>query len=208
MSAAGGPGLLGRLAQRLHPLHAPPREAPANLDEIADLLPPTQRRLPAAVLVGLVPRAQDLHVLLTRRQEHLSQHAGQVSFPGGRADSDDRGPLATALREAQEEVGLQPDWVAPLGFLDRFDTISGYRVTPVVAGLDPSYRAVPEPGEVAEAFEVPLSFLRDPANLERRQIDYRGRLRAYLQFRYGPHIIWGATAAILFDLSRRLGEGD
>jgi len=199
-------GLFGRLAPRLYPLSEPLRIPPVNLDELSDLLPPEQRRTPAAVLVALVPRERDTHVLLTRRHEGLSTHAGQVSFPGGRADSDDRGPLATALREAEEEVGLRADWLQPLGFLDRYDTISGFRVTPLVAVLHPEYRPALQPGEVAEAFEVPLGFLRDPANLERREVDYRGRLRSYVQFRYGSHLIWGATAAILTDLSRRLGE--
>lgn len=208
MSEEPSARLLGCLAPRLHPLHLPPREPPVNLDELADLLPPAQRRTPAAVLVALVPRGEDAHVLLTRRDERLSQHAGQVSFPGGRADLEDRGPLATALREAREEVGLEPDWLRPLGWLDRYDTISGFRVTPLVAALQPGYHAALQPGEVAEAFEVPLRFLRDPRNLERRELDYRGRRRAYVQFRYGAHTIWGATAAILLDLARRIGETD
>jgi len=201
-------GLFDLLLPRLHPLEQPPRRAPVNLDEIADLLPPDRRRTPAAVLVALVPRGNDAHVLLTRRDERLSQHAGQISFPGGRADLEDGSPLVTALREAQEEVGLEPDWLRPMGWLDRYDTISGYRVTPLVAVLQPGYHAAPQPGEVAEAFEVPLGFLRDPRNLERREIDYRGRRRGYVQFRYGAHTIWGATAAILLDLAQRMGEMD
>lgn len=206
MSGGTSPDLFGRLAPRLHPLGQLLRAPPVNLDELADILPAAQRRTPAAVLVALIPRAGDIHVLLTRRHEGLSNHAGQVSFPGGRADSGDQGPIATALREAQEEVGLSPDWLRPLGFLDRYDTISGFRVTPLVATLHPAYKPSLQPAEVAEAFEVPLSFLRDPGNLEQREVEYRGRLRRYVQFRYGSHLIWGATAAILTDLSRRLGE--
>ncbi len=208
MSGGTPPDLFGRLAPRLYPLTELHRAPPVNLDELSDLLPLEQRRTPAAVLVALIPRDGDTHVLLTRRHEGLSNHGGQVSFPGGRADSGDHGPLATALREAMEEVGLLSDWLSPLGYLDRYDTISGFRVTPLVAALRPDYQPRIQPAEVAEAFEVPLSFLRDPGNLERREVEYQGRLRSYVQFRYGPHLIWGATAAILTDLSRRLGEGN
>lgn len=190
--------------QWLHPLDAPPTGPAWNLDELDDLLPASQPRTPAAVLIALVPRIEGAAVLLTRRTEQLSHHAGQVSFPGGRIEAADAGPLAAALREAFEEVALLPGWLQPMGYIDPYDTISGFRVQPVVAWLDPGYRAVPDPGEVAEAFEVPLDFLLDPANCELRSADYRGRMRHYYQFRFGRHLIWGATAAMLVNLRHRL----
>ncbi|MFA7442923.1 MAG: CoA pyrophosphatase [Lysobacteraceae bacterium] len=190
----------------LHPLDLPPQGPAWNLDELDDLLPPALPRKPAAVLIGIVPRADGARVLLTRRTEGLSTHAGQISFPGGRIEPDDGGPLIAALRETAEEVAIAADRLHPLGFLDPYDTISGFRVTPLVARLDPAYRAVPDPREVAEAFEVPLAFLLDPANCERHNADYRGRMRHYYQFRFGAYRIWGATAAMLVDLRRRLDQ--
>ena len=197
-----------RLPQCLLPLDAAPRGEPWNLAELADLIPPQQRRMPAAVLVALVPRPSGTAVLLTRRTDHLSRHPGQVSFPGGRADAGDLGPVGTALREAQEEVGIAPGLIEPLGFLDRYDTITAFRVTPVVARLAAEYEAHPDADEVADVFEVPLSWLRDPARRERHEREYAGRMRHYFQFRYGPHTIWGATAAILVNLTDRLAEID
>lgn len=188
----------------LHALDAPPQGPAWNLEELADLMPACQPRTPAAVLIAVIPRAEGAAVLLTRRTEQLSNHAGQISFPGGRIEAADAGPLAAALREATEEVALRHDWLRPLGFIDPYDTITGFRVQPVVAWLDPSYRAVPDPGEVAEAFEVPLAFLLDPTNCEQRNADYRGRMRHYYQFRFGRHLIWGATAAMLVNLRQRL----
>lgn len=194
----------------LHPLDAPPQGPAWNLDELADLLPPEMPRVPAAVLIGVVARPGGGHVLLTRRTEQLTHHAGQIAFPGGRVESTDGGPLRAALREAEEEVALRGDWLQPLGFIDPYDTITGFRVAPLVARLDPDYRAMPDPGEVAEAFEVPLDFLLDPRNCERRSAEFRGRLRHYYQFRYGSRLIWGATAAMLVNLRQRLvgGPGD
>jgi len=188
----------------LHPLDAPPDGPAWNLDELDDLLPPGQPRTPAAVLIGVVNRIEGAQVLLTRRTEHLSTHAGQISFPGGRIEAGDRGPVAAALRETAEEVAISAHWLRPLGFIDPYDTISGFRILPLVAHLDAAYEAVADPREVAEFFEVPLAFLLDPANCERRQADYRGRMRHYYQFRYGPHLIWGATAAMLVNLRQRL----
>ncbi len=209
LELAGGAALLaGQLDPlfgiRLHSLDAPPQGPAWNADELADLLPASQLRTPAAVLIGVVERTEGAQVLLTRRTEHLSNHAGQVSFPGGRIEASDGGPLAAALRETAEEVAIVSSWLRPLGFTDPYDTITGFRVLPVVARLDAGYLAVPDPREVAESFEVPLAFLLDPANCERRQADYRGRMRHYYQFRYGRHLIWGATAAMLVNLRQRL----
>ena len=193
-----------RLRRALLPLSAEPAGSGWNLDEIADLIDP--RRLEdAAVLVGLVPRPEGAHVLLTRRTESLQHHAGQVSFPGGRVDPEDRSALEAALREAWEEVAIVPSAVDPVGFLDPYATITGFRVLPLVARLPADYRAVPNPGEVAEAFEVPLAPLLAGERLVTLSGAYRGRARSYWEYRVGPHRIWGATAAMLVNLGRRLG---
>lgn len=195
----------------LHPLAAMPSAAPWNYDELADLLGDAPS-VEAAVLVGLVPRATGLQVLLTRRTDSLRHHAGQVSFPGGRIEADDRDVVAAALREAQEEIGLARGLATPMGFLDPLVTITGFRVLPVVARIDPDFVATPDPGEVAEVFEVDLDFLMHPENLERVAIDYRGRVRHVLQFRPTPQAphqrIWGVTASILFNLRERLARAE
>ncbi len=188
----------------LHPLAEPPSGPAWNLDEIRDLFPPEQPRTPAAVLVGLVPRPHGPQVLLTLRTLSLSRHAGQIAFPGGRIDPGDAGPLAAALRETAEEIAVPSERIAPLGFLDPYDTITGYRIWPLVAELAPDYHAIPEPSEVVEAFEVPLEFLFAPANCERVSGELHGRVRHYWRFRYGRHLIWGATAAMLLNLRARL----
>lgn len=195
----------------LHPLAAMPSGVPWNYDELADLLGDAPA-VDAAVLVGLVPRDSGLQVLLTRRTDSLRHHAGQVSFPGGRIEADDLDVVSAALREAQEEIGLGLDLATPLGFLDPLITITGFRVLPVVARIDPRFVAVPDPGEVAEVFEVGLDFLMHPDNLEHVAIDYRGRSRHVLQFRSPPQAprqrIWGVTASILFNLRERLARAE
>lgn len=200
---------LPQLARALHPLATPPADAPWNFADLSDLIA-RESSTDAAVLVGLVARAEGLQVLLTRRTDHLRTHAGQVSFPGGRMESDDVDAAAAALREAHEEIGLASALVSPLGYLDPLITISGFRVLPLVAVIEPHYVATPDPGEVAEVFEVPLDFLMHPDNLERVAIDYRGRTRHVLQYRSAPqapqHRIWGATASILFNLRERLAR--
>lgn len=200
---------LPSLARALHPLDAPPADAPWNFDDLSDLIA-RDASTEAAVLVGLVPRPDGLQVLLTRRTDSLRTHAGQVSFPGGRVEDDDLDAGAAALREAHEEIGLSPTLVTPLGFLDPLITISGFRVLPMVAAVSPHYVAAPDPGEVAEVFEVALEFLMHPDNLERVALDYRGRTRHVLEYRAAPqapqHRIWGATASILFNLRERLAR--
>ena len=202
---------LPALSHALHPLAAMPCAAPWNFDELADLLGDAPA-VEAAVLVGLVPRDNGLRVLLTRRTDSLRHHAGQVSFPGGRIEADDRDVIAAALREAHEEIGLEHGLATPLGFLDPLITITGFRVLPVVARIDPRFVAVPDPGEVAEVFEVDLDFLMHPDNLEHVDVDYRGRSRHVLQFRSPPQApqqrIWGVTASILFNLRERLARAE
>jgi 8-oxo-dGTP pyrophosphatase MutT (NUDIX family) len=198
--------MLDRLQAVLHPLAAVPEGPCWNLDELAGLLP-ANAPAAAAVLVGLVPRAAGLQVLLTRRTEDLRHHAGQVSFPGGRIEPTDVDARAAAIRETTEEIGLSPAVLVPLGYLDPLATITGFRVTPVVAAIDPDYVARPDPGEVAEVFEVSLAWLLAPENLQRRVIDVRGRPRSVLEFvdRGIPgQRIWGVTASILFNLRQRL----
>jgi len=167
---------------------------------------PADRRLRrAAVLVPIVDRPEGLTVLLTRRTEHLSSHAGQVSFPGGRIDPEDAGPVEAALREAQEEIGLDPGFVSIAGFLDGYETGTGYHVTPVVGFLRPGFTLTPNPDELAAAFEVPLEFLMNPKNRERHSRDYNGATRYFYAMPFGEHYIWGATAGMIVNLAMRLG---
>jgi len=167
---------------------------------------------PAAVLVPLVRRPDGLTVLLTRRTAHLNDHAGQISFPGGRTDAQDADAVATALREAHEEVGLLPDEIEVIGQLPVYTTVTAYAVTPVVGLLDPPRALVLDAFEVDEAFEVPLSFLMDPAHHRRHRVEVQQVARTFLSmpWRQGPgsaeYFIWGATAAMLRNLYRFLSH--
>jgi 8-oxo-dGTP pyrophosphatase MutT (NUDIX family) len=158
----------------------------------------------AAVLVPVVERHDQLTVLFTRRTAHLHDHAGQISFPGGRSEAEES-PLDTALRETEEEIGLARGHIEPLGELTEYVTITGYRVTPVVGLVRPPFELAPDDFEVAEIFEVPLSFLLDPANHQRNSVVYEGLRRHYYAMPYGPYYIWGATAGMLMNLYRFLG---
>jgi 8-oxo-dGTP pyrophosphatase MutT (NUDIX family) len=158
---------------------------------------------PAAVLVPIVDRREPT-VLLTLRTTELTSHAGQVAFPGGKIEPQDATPLAAALREAQEEIGLVPDLVDPLGYLDLYLTFSGFRILPLVARVDPDYRLTLNQFEVAEAFEVPLAFLMTPENHLRKTRDWKGILRQYYEMPYGDRFIWGVTAGILRNLYERI----
>lgn len=159
------------------------------------------QRTPAAVLVPIVNRAGGMTVLLTQRTDHLDDHAGQISFPGGRSEPEDSGPEATALRETEEEIGLPRARVEILGLLPEYHTVTGFCVTPVVGLVEPPFSLMPDEFEVAEVFEVPLAFLLDPANHQRHNYEYEGRTRQYYAMPYQGRYIWGATAAMLVNLS-------
>ena len=159
---------------------------------------------PASVLFPIVLRQSGPSVLLTQRTAHLKDHPGQISFPGGRVEPADDSPAATALREAQEEIGLASRHVEIIGYLPEYRTGTGFRVTPVVAVVKPPFDLRPEPGEVAEIFEVPFSFLMDSANHQQHSQHYRGKLRHYFAMPYGEYFIWGATAGIIVTLARAL----
>ncbi len=158
----------------------------------------------AAVLVPLVNRSAGIQVLLTQRTEHLRDHAGQVSFPGGRVEPEDAGREATALRETEEEIGLPAERIQLLGRLPGYEIPSGFRITPVVGWIEPPFILKPDDFEVAEIFEVPLVHFLDPANYQRREYRLRGRHRHYLAIPYEGRYIWGATAGMLYSLCRLL----
>lgn len=155
----------------------------------------------AAVLIGLVRRESGLTVLLTRRTAHLREHAGQISFPGGRAESYDADATATALRETAEEVGMGAEYIEIIGSLPDFYTGTGFRVVPIVGLITPGFTLQPDPFEVDEVFEVPLSFLLDPAHHRRHTVDLpEGRRRYYYSMPWQDYFVWGATAGMLRNL--------
>jgi len=152
---------------------------------------------PAAVLIPIVNRPEGLTLLLTQRSDSLPDHPGQISFPGGRQEPEDDSSAATALRESDEEIGLPPDRVEILGAIGRYETVTGYSVTPVAGWVEPPFELAPDPIEVADVFEVPLSFVLDPANFIQGEREVSGRTRSYFAVPYGERYIWGATAAMI-----------
>jgi 8-oxo-dGTP pyrophosphatase MutT (NUDIX family) len=172
---------------------------------LADRLPPERAR-PAAVLIPLVDRPQGLTVLLTQRAAHLKNHAGQVSFPGGRLEEHDEGPLAAALRETEEEIGLTRDYVRVIGYLESHLVFTGFHVVPVVGIVRPGFSLDPDPKEVAEVFEVPLLHVLDAANHGTRTREVSGGTLHVYDIANGERPIWGATAGMLMSLYRLLKE--
>jgi 8-oxo-dGTP pyrophosphatase MutT (NUDIX family) len=191
-------------------LHASPGDLPRfsddDLNPHARMIPEGEAPKPAAVLVPLVPRKDGLHLLLTQRQPHLTRHAGQVAFPGGRVDETDADAVAAALRETAEETGIAPSFVEPLGFLDTYLTSTNYRVVPVVAVLRHGFTLTPDAGEVADVFEVPLAFLMTPGHHERHSRPYQGAERFYYAMPWKERYIWGATAGMIRNLYRLMYE--
>jgi len=182
---------------------APARRGDLDLDPAAWERAGVVASRPAAVLVPVVDRPTPT-VILTLRTADLASHAGQIAFPGGKIDPDDTSPLGAALREAQEEIGLAPALVEPLGYLDLYLTFSGFRIVPTVARVAPGYALNLNKSEVSEAFEVPLAFLMGPQNHQRHSRDWRGITRQYYAMPYEDRYIWGVTAGILRNLYERL----
>ncbi len=167
-------------------------------------LPPGRVLRPAAVLIAIWERPQGAQVILTKRSSHLQHHPGQIAFPGGKIDAGDAGPEAAALREAHEEIGLDPASVQVLGRLAPHETVTGFTITPILSHVRHDFTPIPEAGEVDEVFTVPLSHLLNPAAyaIERRR--WRGEWRRFYAVPYGPYYIWGATARILRGLAECL----
>lgn len=191
----------------LHDTATPPEQRPWNYHELIDLIEENGTSIrPAAVLIGLIERDSGLRVILTRRTEALKHHAGQISFPGGRIEEIDRDPIAAALREAQEEIGLLSGHIEPLGYLDSFLTITGFHVYPVVAKVSAEFIPKADPNEVDEIFEVPLDFVLNTQNAKPIEIEYRGKSRTIIEFQYRHYRIWGATASMLVNFRKRIEQ--
>lgn len=158
----------------------------------------------AAVLVLLVERDEDLSVLFTKRTDNLEHHPGQISFPGGHIEPTDHDPVAAALRETHEEVGIAPQHIQILGRLDTYITRTGFHITPVVGSVRAPINLCPDPSEVDEVFEVPLAFLLDPANHHTHEREFQGAVRRFYATSYEDYYIWGATAGMLMDLYQTL----
>ncbi len=162
----------------------------------------------AAVLLPVIARRPEVTVLLTQRTAHLSAHSGQIAFPGGKIEKSDPTPVHAALREAQEEIGLSPELVTPLSLLDLHNTGTGFRIVPVLALVDPSFMPAPDPNEVADVFEAPLSFLMQEQNHIRHLREWKDRRILFYAMQYEEQFIWGATAAMLRNLYERLYAGE
>lgn len=197
-------GIVARLAS------PPPLEELLTADDLEKQAQNTREAVkglrPAAVLLLVVDHPGEPAVVFTQRTAHLNDHAGQISFPGGRTDEGDGTPERTALREAREEIGLDPSRVEVLGRLPEYRTSTGFHVTPVVGWAAPPLDYRPDPDEVAEVFEVPLAFLLDVRNHRYESAFYRGRLRKYWAMPFGDRFIWGATAGMLVTFQRLLAR--
>lgn len=191
------------IVQRL--LSSPPLEQLMTTDDLEKQIANAKLALrPAAVLILIVNHADAPTVVFTQRTAHLSDHAGQISFPGGRCDDADCSPERTALREAEEEIGIAPERIEILGRMPEYRTVTGFSVTPVVGWAEPPLEYQPDPHEVEAVFEVPLAFLLDPANHRHESALFKGRMRKYWAMPYGERYIWGATAGMLVTFHRIL----
>jgi len=180
-----------------------PKSGDHGNDRMLEIVARERPVRPAAVLIPVVDHPQPT-VLLTQRAAHLNDHAGQISFPGGKIDATDASPLDTALREAEEEIGLSREFVEPVGYLDLYGTSFGFRILPMVARVRPGFTLRINKSEVDDAFEVPLSFLMDPANHQVHSREFRGMERSFYAMPFAERYIWGATAGILRVLYERI----
>jgi 8-oxo-dGTP pyrophosphatase MutT (NUDIX family) len=187
-------------------LSAPATRGDPDLDPSLWERAGVQATRPAAVLVPVVARPEPT-VLLTVRTPDLPSHAGQIAFPGGKIDPHDETPLAAAIREGEEEIGLHPRHIEPIGYLDLYLTFSGFRILPLLARVEPEFSLTINPSEVVEAFEVPLPFLMEPANHAEKTREWKNIQRSYLEMPYGDRYIWGITAGILRNLYLRVYGG-
>ncbi|MCB2088313.1 MAG: CoA pyrophosphatase [Sphingomonadaceae bacterium] len=189
--------LHSRLEQLYQRAHARPLP-----DPMEDAMAPPDRLAPAAVLIAVTER-DDPGVLVTHRPHTMRKHPGQAAFPGGRLDPGET-PVEAALREAQEELGIDPRDVRVIGETDRFRTRTGFDITPVLATIPADLPLVPNPAEVAEWFEPPFRYILDPANQQEQEVHWEGAMRRYTEIHWQGHRIWGVTAAIIVNLTRRL----
>jgi 8-oxo-dGTP pyrophosphatase MutT (NUDIX family) len=180
-----------------------PQSGDQGTDRMLEIIAREQPVRPAAVLIPVVDHAEPT-VLLTQRAAHLNDHAGQISFPGGKIDPTDASPLDAALREAEEEVGLTREFIEPIGYLDLYGTSFGFRILPTVARVRPGFKLRINHAEVDDAFEVPLAFLMNPVNHQLHSKEFRGIERTYYAMPFAERYIWGATAGILRVLYERV----
>ena len=180
-----------------------PESGDPGTDRMLEIIAREQPVRPAAVLIPVVDHEEPT-VLLTQRSPHLSEHAGQIAFPGGKIDATDKSPRDAALREAWEEVGLDRSFIDPIGYLDVYGTGFGFRILPTVARVKPGFKLTINHSEVDDAFEVPLAFLMNPTNHQIHSKDFRGIERSYYAMPFAERYIWGATAGILRVLYERI----
>lgn len=211
-AALSAPEFYARVKERLT-LDVPPGLTDASVtpvrgdhdaDPVLEKIAAVRPIRPAAVLVAVIDHPKEPTVLLTQRAQHLPDHPGQISFPGGKIDKTDADPLAAALREAEEEIGLSREAVQPLGYLDLYMTTLGYRIMPLIARVEPGFELALNTAEVDAAFEVPLTFLMDRANMETHSREWQGIERHYYAITFGERYIWGVTAGILRNMRERI----
>lgn len=186
-------------------LAQPAPKPSSDFDYAPQLRPASGVLRPAAILIAIVEGASGLEVILTRRAAHLRNHPGQVAFPGGKVEKSDASLWAAALREADEEIGLNPQRVERLGVLQGHESVTGFEISPQVGLVRERFSALPDPEEVEEVFHVPLDFLMNPKNITLHKRPWEGVERGYLAIPFGPHYIWGASARMIKNLSEALG---